>query len=200
MVKRAAPQGSDRLLEPCQIFGAHTTWRRGRDLNPRGSSPTRFPIVRTRPDYATSPGRRIVYHAWPIPASLRQQKWPAATGCGGAVQSGANVYTLAVSCPSYPHPGPPREGRGCGIGVLAGRYAARQNPQFTGSFSPWWGGGREDGHHAAAERQPPIRRQIELLRAVQKALVCPSSAQLLRRCWHRVCYSPCSVEEDEHAR
>jgi hypothetical protein len=29
--------------------------RRGRDLNPRGSSPTRFPIVRTRPDYATSP-------------------------------------------------------------------------------------------------------------------------------------------------
>lgn len=30
--------------------------RRGRDLNPRGSSPTRSPIVRTRPDYATSPG------------------------------------------------------------------------------------------------------------------------------------------------
>ena len=32
--------------------------RRGRDLNPRGSSPTRFPIVRTRPDYATSPHTR----------------------------------------------------------------------------------------------------------------------------------------------
>ena len=35
--------------------------RRGRDLNPRGSSPTRFPIVRTRPSYATSPSISPLY-------------------------------------------------------------------------------------------------------------------------------------------
>jgi hypothetical protein len=38
---------------PCLLY--YGLWRRGRDLNPRGSSPTRFPIVRTRPGYATSP-------------------------------------------------------------------------------------------------------------------------------------------------
>ncbi len=38
----------------------HFWERRGRDLNPRGSSPTRFPSVRTRPNYATSPSSWIV--------------------------------------------------------------------------------------------------------------------------------------------
>ncbi len=53
------------LARPCPFYlsspyPVKPRKRRGRDLNPRGSSPTRFPIVRTRPDYATSPGRPII--------------------------------------------------------------------------------------------------------------------------------------------
>jgi hypothetical protein len=54
------------LARPCLFYlSAHflsnyNKQRRGRDLNPRGSSPTRFPIVRTRPDYATSPYTPII--------------------------------------------------------------------------------------------------------------------------------------------
>ncbi len=52
-----ARPGSFYLSRPSPV---KPTRRRGRDLNPRGSSPTRFPIVRTRPDYATSPSRPII--------------------------------------------------------------------------------------------------------------------------------------------
>lgn len=46
------------LARPAIVYarlGELSKKRRGRDLNPRGSSPTRSPIVRTRPGYATSP-------------------------------------------------------------------------------------------------------------------------------------------------
>ncbi len=55
-----------RLARPCLSYlgtlrlSSPEQQRRGRDLNPRGSSPTRFPIVRTRPDYATSPYEAII--------------------------------------------------------------------------------------------------------------------------------------------
>lgn len=41
--------------QPSALEVGTNSRRRGRDLNPRGLSPTRFPIVRTRPYYATSP-------------------------------------------------------------------------------------------------------------------------------------------------
>jgi hypothetical protein len=57
----------DGLCLPClavHCTQARPTRRRGRDSNPRGFWPTRFPIVRTRPDYATSPQVGALYH-WP---------------------------------------------------------------------------------------------------------------------------------------
>ncbi len=47
-----------RTVAHCSLATVHLQ-RRGRDLNPRGLWPTRSPIVRTRPDYATSPSSVI---------------------------------------------------------------------------------------------------------------------------------------------
>ena len=43
----------DKEKPPAQAGGF--IWRRGRDLNPRTLWVTRFPSVRAKPDYATSP-------------------------------------------------------------------------------------------------------------------------------------------------